>query len=397
MKRNRLILLAAVIASVVFASFYGGVSYLLLFMSFSVPLISLLYLLFVYARFKINQSVEDRVIAKGEQTSYHLFVVNEDHIAYTGIKLSFYTELSELEGVENGIESGLLPDEHLEYEGTIRGRYRGSYNVGVRAVTVTDFLRLFRLTHHPADPVTVTVLPRIISLQSLALLPPEDDAKQTPLPSLFQGAQPDIESRLYHPGDSRRTINWKISARQQELMVRKYIDVPKAQVAVLIDLTRLTEKDPVSRIVIEDKLIESAIAVVHYFMRSNIPAEVLFARSAVSQLSVTGQKSFDEFYQISAEIPFQSAVPSSELIREIPLRYSRNTFCILITSSLDEEVCKAATEIYSTNSNLGLICVGDEPSSEKRSLLNDRIRYLHISTEDDIAKALESQTGGEEP
>lgn len=77
MIRNRLILLFLILAAGTFASFYGGISYLPLFILFILPMVSFLYLVYVFFSLRISQSVDERVLYKGEETSYWFVLVNE--------------------------------------------------------------------------------------------------------------------------------------------------------------------------------------------------------------------------------------------------------------------------------------------------------------------------------
>ncbi|MFQ7550835.1 MAG: hypothetical protein ACLRMZ_11630 [Blautia marasmi] len=82
-----------IIGSTVLVSFQGkAVSYLLFYFSLLLPLLALLYSLYVYFRFKIVQDVSHLVV-KGEKVPYRLILGNEDFLPFTDITLHFYTDM----------------------------------------------------------------------------------------------------------------------------------------------------------------------------------------------------------------------------------------------------------------------------------------------------------------
>ena len=99
MLRNRLILAAAILATGVFASFYGGnIPYTLFYLTLLLPVISFLYTVYVYLRVKVYQEIENMVLVKGESTGYTFRVANEDFLSYQNLRIRFFTGMSQPTG-----------------------------------------------------------------------------------------------------------------------------------------------------------------------------------------------------------------------------------------------------------------------------------------------------------
>ena len=112
MKINRFICLLLVIGCGVFASYYGGnISYALFYLVLMLPVVSFFYTVYVYARFKIYQSIDSYLVVKGDWTNYAFIVANEDFITFRNIKVNFLKDKSTIEEGTQATEYSLLPSE----------------------------------------------------------------------------------------------------------------------------------------------------------------------------------------------------------------------------------------------------------------------------------------------
>ena len=169
---KKAVCLLFLIGSTVLVSFQGkAVSYLLFYFALLLPLLALLYSLYVYFRFKIVQNVSHLVV-KGQKVPYQLILGNEDFLPFTDITLHFYTDMVSMQHDSADRELQhlcLLPHAQKQVETKMYCRHRGTYPVGVKSVTVTDFLGLFTITYPMMSQVRLTAKPRILPLERLSL------------------------------------------------------------------------------------------------------------------------------------------------------------------------------------------------------------------------------------
>jgi hypothetical protein len=178
MKINRLICIAAIIGSSVYASYYGGnVSYALFYLTLLMPAIAFLYTVYVYFRFKLYQTMGSYLVTKGEWNEYSFVVANEDFITFRNIKVNFLSDKSTIEATSQVTEYSLLPSESEKLETRIKCNYRGEYYVGVDSIEVTDFLYLFTITYPMGSKLKAYVLPRVVPIEQLGIAPPQNDVK----------------------------------------------------------------------------------------------------------------------------------------------------------------------------------------------------------------------------
>lgn len=168
MRLRRAVFLCLWVLSLVAISFFGGaVSYGFFFGMSLLPVVSLVYLVCVYFGFKIYQELGSRSMVCGEPVDYFFVLQNEDCFAFTGVSVRLFADFSYVEELPGDVEYELLPGDSFTYETRLVCRYRGEYEVGVKEVVVTDFLRLFRVRYGNPGTVRAIVQPRVVELTQL--------------------------------------------------------------------------------------------------------------------------------------------------------------------------------------------------------------------------------------
>ena len=112
-------------------------------------------------------------------------------------------------------EEGVFPGLALPLR--LSTQHCGRLECRVRRIWVCDCLGLFALPVRPPHPAAVLVEP----VPAQTDLPPVPAQKALPVPRGFARAGEDYELRDYRPGDSVRAIHWKLSAKQDQLIVRE--------------------------------------------------------------------------------------------------------------------------------------------------------------------------------
>ncbi|MCM1333857.1 MAG: DUF58 domain-containing protein [Bacteroides sp.] len=155
-------------------------------------------------------------------------------------------------------------------------RYFGKAKLGLSAFTVSDYLGLCTF-HIPVrggmlDARIYPDLPEIHRkdgfARSLTDAAAFDDSEET-TESLFafQGS-PGYDHRLYEPGDSLKLINWKLSAKREELYVRRIEGVGGAEQIFILDKMGGDRER-------EQLVAESMLGLIAQFARSELPVKLL--------------------------------------------------------------------------------------------------------------------------
>ncbi len=330
MRVRRWILLGLWILSLITISFYGGaVSYGFFFGVTLVPVISLIYLLCVYFRFKIYQETESRNMVCDQPMSYYFVLENEDYFAYTGISVRMYSSFSHVEEFPDNVEYELLPGDKSTYETKIVCKYRGEYGIGVKEVILTDFFRLFRLRHVVSGQIKAMVSPKIVQLSELSSIV---DMPILSRQDAFGNTEPDILVRDYVQGDSLKQVHWKATAREGKLKIRTMTGRENQGISIFCDTKRHSEEMR-DYLPLENKILEAFLAVGFFFAGKEMEFFFCYGQGEVIRGRVDGIKEFEGFYHRVSEIAFDEGCEPQEALEHAmewgDVWNSRIVFCIL--------------------------------------------------------------------
>ncbi len=395
MRLNRIICVIAIIGSGVFVSYFGGtISYSLFYLSLLTPLLSFLYTLFVYFQFKLAQSIESVLVRKGEWNDYSFTIANENFITFSRIKVNFFKEKSTME-ITSGInEYSLLPGESEKLYTRMKCNYRGEYEVGIDSVEVTDFLYLFSIKYPLPSRLKVYVLPRVVPIDRLGIALTQEDVKNPTRYSNTAEEELDTEIRKYSPGDSRKRIHWKASARMKELISRKYQEIPKSEIAIFMDLARIKEEE-LKVIIFEDKIIESVLAIANYYAVRNTPAHIIYNKVERTNYRISSKETFNVFYKACAKINFDGKLPVEALIEENLRKGESGMFYIVATHTLSKELYMTALKAIALQNSISILFISDDVSEATKDLMNgiklSGIKIYQIMSDNDIEDILSKE------
>jgi len=301
MRRNRLILLLLFILSLVLISLRGGsVSYGFFFLILSVPLVSLIYLLYVLLTFKIYQELASRSIVAGEPTSFRFILRNENLFTYSGVRVLFHSDFSSINGLSDLTEYELQRGDGITRETTLTCRYRGSYSVGIKSVKIEDYLRLFTFTY-TKNPLIVNVNPKLVRLDKISGF---DISHVSPHQSHTVSTERDFAVREYVPGDNVRDIHWKATAALGHPMVMKHIGPEEPSVVIVTDSHRHSDDERVF-LPVENKILETLLALALYFVNESVTVRSVTRQNGPVERVLEGSNSFDNFYTEISSFAFR--------------------------------------------------------------------------------------------
>lgn len=349
-------------------SFYGGnISYLLFYFALLLPVLTLTYSIFVYTRFKIVQDME-RTVIKSQKVPYSLILANEDMVPFTNISLNYFTErVTILDFKEERTEGNetidtchlcLLPGESIHINTKMYCKYRGVYPVGVKSVTVTDFLGIFTITYPMKEQICVTVKPRILPFEQFTKPMEQKDPKNILFSAMQKQELPDFELRPYQPGDTPKLIHWKNSSRAGELLVRKQMPEELFEVILVFDLTPIkdTAKNPMDT---EDDILEATLSFAHHYCMKQIPIRIVFMEKELTEYTIYNQRDFEKFYSITPNLLFSSSFTIDEVWSAYTAKTKHHSFALWITASITDAMQKNIEQHRKTGTDIVLINTGD--------------------------------------
>ena len=317
--KNLLIYLAVLTAGIVFASFYGGpVAY--------APLSALLLLLpasaaYIYACYKflrVYQEIEVHKLTKGEVHKYRASFENAGVIPIHSMSVGLYRDRCNLYEISDGISICLDAHEKKELLSGINCLFAGAYYVGIENISFADPFNIYEVTLDVPYKFRALVKPRITDIagKSLDL---ENLYNSTGQKSyrLFEDT-PGNDLRQYQKGDGLSSINWKVSARVSELMVRVPDRMEKRTVSIIMNASNTPEREWNNDFLKNrDFFLEFVVSATKHFSDQGIPVTVIYPAGRIQQLRIDSQRSFSEFYERVSDGLFYSSDEEYKKLKDI--------------------------------------------------------------------------------
>lgn len=384
--RNRIIFIGLWGASILSITFYGGViSYGLFGMLTLLPLVSFGYVLYVLYSFKIYQEMGYRWIQVNQRVPFYFSLVNEFFLGYAGVRVCYYSSFSSIIGMENQIEYELPPATRIHQESELICKYRGSYLVGVKEIEATDYFRLIRLTYRNREPLKAVVRPRLVQLEQLRCM---DELGIATREFAMADTRPDVLVRRYEPGDDLRQINWKVSARQNEWMIRKRIGEGQQGIAILFTTYR-KEEDEYQYLPLENKVLETVLALALFYTGKRISSKTYYMQDNLACEEISGMDDFDRFYQRISGVEFhRSYKPQRLLATMLGARELLEARLVIYVAYEMTEIGIQLVQSLAGNGVFVLICMIQEKTAPPVLEGIPNIRVIGISSDTELTEVL---------
>ncbi len=388
MRKNRIILVFLWILSLIFITVSGTqLAYAFFILLTMTPLLSLFYIFLVNHYFKIHQHINDRELIANHRSDYDFILQNDSIIPFAGLRIHFFPDFSSISGQDTQNEYELFFGSRIVKRRSLVCHYRGDYRVGIKAVVIQDFFRLFSFTLKIKRPLYVRVKPDIIQLDHLASNKETVNAVRE---NNFRHNVTDLILREYVPGDDIRFINWKVSAAMRKPMVRQLNGEERQGIALIMDSCRYTE-DPKDYLPIENKILETVIALDRFFLLKAIPTTVYVEEDSAEVLSGDSFQSFEAIYERLSSFRFSSTKRSSALCSEILSSNAlfNKAMVFLIVSQIDPSFSSLAEHLQQHNIPVTVILIGDKPDTAVDPINNNEYpEIIFVKTDADLREVL---------
>ncbi len=164
----------------------------------------------------------------------------------------------------------LLKNERREFEYSVRPVERGEYVFGNLNLYASSPLKIVKRRFVFQKDQMVPVYPSIIQMQQYDFLAISNKLSQFGLKKIRRiGHTQEFEQiKEYVPGDDIRTLNWKATAKQDQLMVNQYQDEKSQPIYSIIDTGRVM-KMPFNGLKLLDYAINSTLAFSNVALKRN--------------------------------------------------------------------------------------------------------------------------------
>lgn len=342
MRRNRFLYVVLVLAFLIFSAAYQSrIASVLLIASLCYPILAALFVL-ISGFFADVGFVESREVhQKGEEFEIWLYIRGRSPLPYAPIELQ-----CNLPDRDTGLFSvkriyaAVPPFGRCRISVAAMHRFRGSFVAEINRISVYDPLRIIRISRRISKETTLVFLPRRINIGEYSSeAHGENSANPTPL---LNGEREEFSHvREYRTGDIMQLVHWKLTAKQDEMMIKQYDEETEQRTLILCDYNfDITSSDTAMRQA--DAVIEAAIAFALSAVKSGSGAVVdIGAGTPELHCAMEDMPDFERFFDLMSVLPVRIPVMDlGELIGSIPS--SGASTVLLITCRLTEETIIAA-------------------------------------------------------
>ena len=286
--------LLLLVMSYVFAYLFNlNENYILLYMLLLVPIADFIYFILVKNKCEVQIISEKEVITRGEENKYSLIIENKGNITIPFVdysvninnKFSSNKTISKRVAVDSSksfINTFFLTSEHI-----------GLANIIVPQISVSSIFGFFDKRYQINKEINTTILPDYKEIsnvyQALEIgggLDLEDEVNR----SAFQG-EPGYEYKDYIEGDPLNRVNWKLSSKQNKLMIRKSISGSKLTKSILLDYGVEDNKQMLDSI---DLITETYLSLVLALVKREYEVEVILKNEAYKEVYMENEQDVEE-------------------------------------------------------------------------------------------------------
>ncbi len=238
-----LLLLAA---SLVFTqALLSKISNLFFWFMLLLPLPCLLYTLIAKHTLTVSMISDSATTEKEQPYTYEFRIDNRSPLAFPFIDACIsIPQSNSVRCTDRSVRLSMAPMSSYHMKNTVRFRFRGTYEIGVRCFYVYDFFRLFRVRVPVENMTTVYVLPRRINLEDTLAQSVSDSTARTVKSPLVVDRLEVSDIRDYQNGDSLKAIHWKLSSKSETFVVKDYNTGTSNETVVFCDLAAHFPDEP---------------------------------------------------------------------------------------------------------------------------------------------------------
>jgi len=309
-----------------------------------VILLSLLYIAVLTAAFQMEPPAEQVGRCEREtQAEYHMTVRNRCFLIFPNVCLSLR--------MDN--EQGFLPEvwehhfmlgpwERKELAFPVRFSHIGLYHLKVEKIRFYGFLGILRLIRRPRWREPVCVMPKRFPMSGF-----EPDTSHPKLAVDFTSPGRIAEEeytdvREYEPGDSMKSIHWKLSAHTGVYMTRKMDSDAASGVTIYMDLSLPAGRERREMPDLYDCIAESAFSLALHTLELGYCAELVFCSG--KELTVVPAGNAQVLEDVMTRLPPMSAQPDHALGACVMERSGRpDSFdnVVVLTGTIEAQIIEA--------------------------------------------------------
>ncbi|MDQ2084832.1 DUF58 domain-containing protein [Herbivorax sp. ANBcel31] len=389
---------------------------LMLYTLIFAPAISMIFTYPVKSRLDIFFQVPNTEVEKDRLTEINLTIKNKSILPAPFITVSFIEALNLSISHPPNISIFLGPMQSKTITVGYRAKCRGVAKIGVKSIILKDYMGVLKISlldeiKEKKNMGELIVTPKLVHIKpNNKIIKNSNDANSKEDTAnaannlLTWGGEPGYEFRQYIPGDPLHKIHWKLSAKNDSLMVRKEEGTGVVKKVLIVDsyinshgvektqkrdlLARLKSKKSESQkgeevLIVEEKVLEAVIAIANANVVFGREVDVwLFEGNKWDRYPLADTKNISQLQHRLAHFEFKWSLDSKSSNRIPPVniiaqngqkRYSEIGDAVVFTGNEDNLLANEINKFLDFGVSIDLVMIKgfeDSESNEKNTLFS---------------------------
>lgn len=384
-----------------FALFVGGLApYYLLYIFALTLTLPLTHNLIILKNIKGVVKIPTGALYTGDKIDIEYKIENKSKFPIPYIEISSHiTRLLTGRDVEQVIISLDSKSSFLK-KVTITLNKRGYYDLGEIHLVIRDVFNFYSFEKGISSDASLLVYPDIICLSTLKITANYKSGELLSTNSLYQDINNMDSLRDYREGDPIKAIHWKLTARNDKVIVKTFENRVDTNTVIFLDNEISHFKGDIDKR-LEDKSVDIALSIINYCFNQDINLILeTHNQSSHIRLETLDGHELKSYLDVLARFNANSIFRIETLISSQIDKFNKGSTIIVISPYLDKSMGAVGIELKSKNLNPLFIIVTDikngtgymDPVIEKR-LLQEGIHIYIIDYTTSIKQILEEGNG----
>jgi uncharacterized protein (DUF58 family) len=319
-----------------------------------------------------NQFLESGYSEKDGENKLFLEIDNNYFLPFGHLTVYFSTVESMYGGGDRFYRASVLPFGKSKTEVKIRCPYRGEYEIGFTALEVVDLFGLLRFRlpfskFRSFKPLKLVVFPKIREIPSGFLMNRETEGPVDSRRVKAEELSSISEMRGYRDGDPLKRVHWKLSARNQKLLVKEFDGSLTADSIIVIDCTEHGLKGEAAA-AFEDSIGEAATAFCKRYTDDHMQFKLITYSEDRFELEGSSPYDFMAFYEHVARIKFGGDLSIARGLKLESEAMTDTGSLVLITKAPDDDLFERLCTLSKNECRISLIIVLSQAQYDEKIL-----------------------------
>ena len=344
-------------------------AYMIFYLILLTPLMDLLTILLSKNSLEVNILVDNNYIYKNNMVFAKIEFNNKSRIPIARVKYSIL--LDEKFGIlDKDIkgEVSIAGSSNTYKELIVKPKHIGVATIIVKDIKIEGIFGLFNKIYNDEIKETVKVLPSVVDVDDVDIIIGEGDTGEIEIENDYMRTvgEPGYEYREYIPSDPLNKVNWKLSSKMNNLIIRKNEASARSKKIIIID-SKI--EDIEDKLTVIDLLLEGAIGICNEIMRLEYDASFVYKRNNIwNEKIIEDDNSIEEIRRILADIYFTK--DNNRFNGVDMIDYGEYDDVIIISACRDRELLKVIDSVGYSCNKVYLI------SNNKRKVIKEQF-YLN--------------------